>query len=195
MPSAKVCWSLSVLDGTLCAVTSRPPAQPPWGKYIQERRERQNRSIRQVSYGSGVSDSYWGQVERGYQTTGDVTRVISPSRAKLIEMAEILRLNPKETNELLGLAGFHPLAQGTSRPPGRGEDVDLRGLSLRDIRLLNLLADRLRDTAADDEAVEPTPLRRVASGRPARPAPDREATAEKKARDAAARNPERKRPK
>lgn len=175
---------------------SRPPAQPPWGRYIQERRERQNRSIRQVSYGSGISDSYWGQVERGYQTSADGYRIISPSRPKLIEMAEVLRLSPKETNELLALAGFHPLAAGTARPPGRGEDVDLRGLSLRDIRLLNLLADRLRDTdAAEEEPPAPAPLRRVASGTPRQPAHDRETAAERKAREAAARNPHGRRPK
>lgn len=193
--SANVCCSLSDSDGSLCAVTDRLPAQPPWGRYIQERRERQNRSIRQVSYGSGISDSYWGQVERGYQTTADGHRVISPSRSKLLEMAECLRLSPKDTNELLQLAGFHPLASGTARPPGRGEDVDLRGLSLRDIRLLNLFADRLREsTGAEEDPPVVTPLRRVASGRPARPAPEREAAAEKRAREAAKNNPQGKRP-
>lgn len=177
----------------------RPPAQPPWGRYLQERRERQNRSIRQVSYGSGVSDSYWGQVERGFQTTNGQIRVISPSRSKLIEMAECLRLSPKETNELLTLAGFHPLTTGTARPPGRGEDVNLRGLSLRDIRLLNLIADRLREggegVGAEEEGVPvaPTPLRRVARGAPSTAAPERESAAERKARAAAKANPDRKR--
>lgn len=176
---------------------STTPAQPPWGKYLQERRERQGRSIRQVSYGSGVSDSYWGQVERGYQTTKDGIRTISPSRSKLIEMAECLRLSPKETNELLVLAGFHAISSSTSRPPGRGEDVDLRGLSIKDVRLLNLVADRLREASGatvEDDVVEPTPLKRVARGRAVTPAPEREAAAERAAREAAARNPRGKRP-
>lgn len=172
-------------------MSSQTPPQPPWGRYIQERREAQGRTIRQICLGSGISDSYWGQVERGYQTQGDSARVITPSRSKLLEMAESLRLSDRQTNELLGLAGYRPIAQGVQRPAGRGEDVDLRGLSVRDVRLLNLLADRLRQEAPG-EAAQPTPLRRVARGKAK--TQDDEAARDARVEQAASENPARKRP-
>lgn len=143
--------------------TNATPSPPAWGVRIREHREHQGRSIRQVASVSGLSDSYWGQVERGYQTTPDGQRVITPSRATLVLIADALRLSAKETNELLALADEPPVQSGDSRP-ARGEDVDLRGLSRRDIALLNAIADRFRAAAPLAEADEPAPLRAVARG-------------------------------
>lgn len=137
------------------------PAAPAWGEYIKAARRRQGRSIRQIAGASDLSDSYWGQVERGYQTTPEGLREIRPSRQTLVVMAEALRLSSKETNELLNLAGERPLATTDGTAP-RGSDVDLTDLSRNDIALLNAIADRFRATRTAAVEDEP-PLRAVAA--------------------------------
>jgi transcriptional regulator with XRE-family HTH domain len=139
---------------------SSPPPPPPWGAAIREHRERQGRSIRQVASVSGLSDSYWGQVERGHQKSADGFRIIHPSRAVLVLMADTLRLTNRQTNELLALAGEQPVQSADTRPV-RGQDVDLRGLSRRDVALLNAIADRFRVTNEAEQDAEPA-LRAVA---------------------------------
>lgn len=155
---------------------TRMPTPPAWGEYIRERRERQGRSIRQAAMTTDLSDSYWGQVERGFQTTKNGLRTITPSRATLIAIAEALRLSSRDTNELLNLAGHRPIAVSDGSAP-RGSDVDLTDLSRNDIALLNAIADRFRQARneaahgkgrpdlawpAVDTDVEP-PLRAVAA--------------------------------
>ena len=176
-------------------MTDTPPPQPAWGRFLQERRERQGRSIRQAALLANVSDAYWGQVERGYQNSAAGIRVIKPSRAKLVEMAETLRLTTKETNQLLKLADYPPLSAAGEGQPGFGDYVDLTGLSRRDIKLLNVLADRFREAHGaapeqdDAQAEERAPLRAVARGRADRTA--RATAAEQAASKAAADNPSR----
>lgn len=183
-------------------MTTTPPPQPSWGRFLQERRERQGRSIRQAALLANVSDAYWGQVERGYQNSASGIRVIKPSRAKLVEMAETLRLTTRETNDLLGLAEYPPLSGPGEGQPGFSDYVDLTGLSRRDIKLLNVLADRFRESRQsvfggppegqpeEEGVIEPTPLRRVASGRAQRAQPERETAAARRAREASAQNPD-----
>lgn len=149
---------------------SKTPPIPAWGAVIRDHRERQGRSIRQVASVSGLSDSYWGQVERGYQKTPSGFRIIHPSRATLVLIADTLRLTAKETNDLLALADEAPV-QAVDGRPVRGEDVNLRGLSRRDVALLNAIADRFRGAEADADTA---PLRAVARG--SEPAAGRTAT-------------------
>jgi transcriptional regulator with XRE-family HTH domain len=138
------------------------PEQPPWGHLIQEHRTQQGRSIRHVALLAHVSDAYWGQVERGYQQSKTGVRVIKPSRAKLVEMAEVLRLTTKQANQILKAAGYPELAGGDGKA-GHNDYVDLTGLGRQDVRLLAAIADRLRRTGEDQQASPP--LRAVASGR------------------------------
>lgn len=183
-----------MLPCTLSCVTS---TQPEWGKLIQARREQQGRSVRQAALIADLSDAYWGQVEKGYVTVKGEQRPITPSRRALLAIADSLRMSPKETSQLLAAAGHKGYVAGESKAP-REAEVDLTGLSRRDVALLNAVADRFREKAAvaaeEQQTVEPTPLRRVARGKASTPDPAREAAAEQAARDAAARNPRGKRP-
>lgn len=192
---ASVRFPLSVLDGTLpCVTSTQSSEQPEWGRLIQARREAQGRSVRQAALIADLSDAYWGQVEKGYVQVKGERRPVTPSRRALLAICDSLRMTTRETAAVLGSAGHKDYIPDEMKAP-REAEVDLTGLSRRDVALLNALADRFRDVGAETAPAAIAPLRRVASGRPARPAPDREAAAEKKARDAAARNPERKRPK
>jgi transcriptional regulator with XRE-family HTH domain len=173
--------------------STQPPAQPSWGKLIQARREQQGRSVRQAALIADLSDAYWGQVEKGYVTVKGEHRPITPSRRALLAIADSLRLSTKETQQLLEAAGHKGYVPGESKAP-RESEVDLTGLSRRDVALLNAIADRFREKAAEgtDEqpAVVPTPLKRVASGRPTKAQPERETAAERRAREASAANPD-----
>lgn len=188
MSFARVRFPLSVWDGTLPCVTSTQSfEQPQWGRLIQARREKQGRSVRQAALIADLSDAYWGQVEKGYvQVKGD-KRPVTPSRRALLAICDSLRMTPRETGAVLASAGHKGYIPEEMKAP-RESEVDLTGLSRRDVALLNVLADRFRE--ADDITVAaPTPLRRVASGTPRKAAPERETAAERKAREAAARNP------
>lgn len=163
--------------------------QPEWGKIIQARREKQGRSVRQAALIADLSDAYWGQVEKGYVSVKGDRRPVTPSRRALLAIAESLRMTSKETAQLLQAAGHKGYVPEDAKAP-RESEVDLTGLSRRDVALLNALADRFREKLAQDETVAPpTPLRRVASGKATTPAPDRDAAAEQRAREAAKRNP------
>lgn len=177
-----------MLPCTLSCVTS---TQPEWGKLIQARREQQGRSVRQAALIADLSDAYWGQVEKGYVTVKGEQRPITPSRRALLAIADSLRMTPKETSQLLAAAGHKGYVAGESKAP-REAEVDLTGLSRRDVALLNAVADRFREKAAEaaGEPVEPTPLRRVASGRAKQPQPERETAAERRAREASEQNPD-----
>lgn len=177
---------------TLWCVTSTDlPEQPPWGKFIQERRERQGRSARQAALMADLSDAYWGQVEKGYVMVRGTARPVVPSRRALLAIADSLRMTSKETSHLLELAGHKGYIAGESSAP-REAEVNLTGLTRKDVALLNAIADRFREaTTVEQEAVEPTPLRRVARGKATTPDPAREAAAERAAREAARRNKDR----
>lgn len=110
---------------------------------------------------AGISDAYWGQIERGHQVAKGVYRVIHPSRAMLLQVSEALRLTTRDTNRLLEMAGHRPVAAGDSAP-ARADDVDLTGLARRDIRLLQLIAERLREESAVGEQDTGPGLRAVA---------------------------------
>lgn len=182
---------LSPSSDRLCRVTrTNDSEQPEWGRLIQARREQQGRSVRQAALIAGISDAYWGQVEKGYVSHKGERRPITPSRRALLSITDSLRMTPKEMQQVLTAAGHKDYVPGETALV-RDAEVDLTGLTRRDIALLNAVADRFRQLAgqsADDEQVtEPTPLRRVARGKGADAA--RETAAEKKAREAAARNP------
>lgn len=151
--------------------------------------------MRHAALLAGLSDAYWGQVEKGYVSVSGDRRPVTPSRRALIAMADSLKMTAKETEALLAAAGHKGYVPGDMAAP-RESEVDLTGLSRRDVALLNALADRFREKAdgADTPVVEPTPLRRVARGKAVTPDPDRDRAAEQAARDAAARNPHGKRP-
>jgi transcriptional regulator with XRE-family HTH domain len=177
--------------------STHPPEQPAWGKLIQARREQQGRSVRQAALIADLSDAYWGQVERGYVTVRGEHRPITPSRRALLAIADSLRMTAKETAQVLTAAGHKGYVPGESKAP-REAEVDLTGLSRRDVALLNAVADRFREKAAaaavEEEAAAVTPLRKVASGRPKTPQPEREAAAERRAREASEANPDAPRP-
>ncbi len=137
-----------------------PP--PPWGVRIRQAREAQGRSIRQLALTSGVSDSYWGQVEKG---RGQGGRPVKPSRATLALIADTLRLSPQERQALMAEAGYNDLSLS---PPARGPYVDVTGLARRDVALLAAIADRLRPAASSpaEESPAPRQLRAVARKRP-----------------------------
>jgi hypothetical protein len=139
-----------------------------------------------------VSNAYWGQVEKGYVSVGGEYRPVTPTRRTLLAICDALRMTPKETQAVLAAAGHKGYVPGDMKAP-RESEVDLTGLSRKDVALLNAIADRFREGVEVADVVpltvEPTPLRRVASGRPTRPAPERETAAERKAREAAKNNP------
>lgn len=136
-----------------------------------------------------LSDAYWGQVEKGYVMVRGAARPVVPSRRALLAIADSLRMTSKETSHLLELAGHKGYIAGESSAP-REAEVNLTGLTRKDVALLNAIADRFREaTTVELEAVpEPTPLRRVARGKATTPDPARDAAAERAAREAARRN-------
>lgn len=135
----------------------QPPAPPPWGVLIRQRREHLGRSIRGAALLAGLSDAYWGQVEKGYVTVRGEHRPVNPDRGTFMQIAESLRMTERETAELLSMAGKAPAAGGERT---RGPEINLAGLAKRDLILLSALADRLRESAAQEP--EAPRLRRVA---------------------------------
>jgi transcriptional regulator with XRE-family HTH domain len=188
---ANVRSHLSCEGGTLCRVTSTQSSkQPEWGKIIQARREKQGRSVRQAALIADLSDAYWGQIEKGYVSVKGERRPITPSRRALLAIADSLRMTTKETAQLLESAGHKGYVPADSKAP-RESEVDLTGLSRRDVALLNALADRFREKLAQDEPfLPPAPLKAVASSRPGTPRKAAPESVQQAARDAAARNPE-----
>lgn len=149
----------------------------PWGELIRARREQQGRSIRQAALLAGLSDAYWGQLEKGYRTSkSDGQVAVHPSRRALLAVADSLRMTARETSQLLAVAGHKAYVPG-EHVAQRESEVDLTGLSRRDVALLNALADRFRASVVEgDGASTETPLRAVASGQRG-PAGQREARA------------------
>lgn len=148
--------------------------QPEWGRLIQTRREQQGRSIRQAALIADLSDAYWGQVEKGYVSVKGTRRPVVPSRRALLAIADSLRMSPKQTTELLEAVGHKGYVPEDARAP-RESEVDLTGLSRRDIALLNVLADRFRGEPADVQADRAGALRDLRAGRKSarpRPAPN-----------------------
>lgn len=123
----------------------------------------QGRSIRQAALIADLSDAYWGQVEKGYVQAKGEQRPVRPSRRALLAIADSLRMSSKATSALLSSAGHKAYVAGESETP-RESEVDLTGLSRRDVALLNALADRFRESAAE-APTQTRPLRAVASGR------------------------------
>lgn len=156
-------------------MSPKPPAQPEHGRLLQAFRERRGLTRRQAARFAGVSDSYWGQVERGYQEAKGQIRDIRPTRQMLLQMAEVLRLDRRETNAVMEAAGERPVSTTDGSVP-RGVDVDLTGLSKRDVSLLNAIADRFREATPIEDA---PPLRAVAQRGQRKDAP----TASQQAKD------------
>jgi transcriptional regulator with XRE-family HTH domain len=125
------------------AVPPATPKQPPHGRFLQQRREGLGWSIRQAAQKAGMSDSYWGQIERGYQAAKGKIRVIEPSVGSLLQCAGALRLTDQETNHLLDLAGFRPMPRRRESIPV-GYDVDTTDLTKEQVAELNRLADLFR---------------------------------------------------
>lgn len=116
---------------------------PAWGRLIRWHREAAGLTIREAARKGGLSDSFWGQVERGTQTRQGTAVPFVPSVGSLLHIGRTLRLTDADTDALLDAAGHPPLPS----PPGRGATagtVDTSGLARGDVRMLNALADRLR---------------------------------------------------
>lgn len=122
---------------------SKAPAPPPWGEAIRKRREQAGLTIREAGRKSGLSDSFWGQVEKGYQARPSGNRTFVPAIGVLLQIGRGLRMTDAETDELIALAGYDPLPERPSERGGAGE-VDTSGLDRSDVRLLNAMAERLR---------------------------------------------------
>jgi transcriptional regulator with XRE-family HTH domain len=99
---------------------------------IQERREKGGWSIRQAAHRAGLSDPYWGQMERGYVQVKGEYRTVKPSAGAL------------ETNHLLDLADYPRLPRRRSTPAPAGYDVDTSNLTKEEVLELNRLADVFR---------------------------------------------------
>ncbi len=106
---------------------------PAVAALVAEHRAATGMGIREAARKAGLSDSFWGQVERGLR---------APSVGSLLHIARTLRLTDEQTDALVESAG-HPALPAR---PGKGAAgaVDTTGLSREDVRLLNSLAARLR---------------------------------------------------
>jgi transcriptional regulator with XRE-family HTH domain len=111
---------------------------------IQERREKGGWSIRQAAHRAGLSDPYWGQMERGYVQVKGEYRTVKPSAGALLQAAGALRLTDDETNHLLDLADYPRLPRRRSTPAPAGYDVDTSNLTKEEVLELNRLADVFR---------------------------------------------------
>lgn len=120
-------------------------------------------SVRHAAELAGISDSYWGGIERGFQKVRSkapgVFKVIQPQRPMLIQMLAVMRLSDRDANVVLKAAGYAPVVS-LHAPLERRDEFDLTGISRRDLGLLNALADRLR------EEPQAPGLRSVARKRP-----------------------------
>lgn len=96
-----------------------------------------------------MSDSYWGQIERGYQLAKDKMRIIEPSVGSLLQCAGALRLTDQETNHLLDLAGFPAMPRRRESIPV-GYDVDTTDLTKEQVGELNRLAELFRRTRGNE---------------------------------------------
>lgn len=121
------------------------PKQPPAGRFLQQRREALGWSIRAAAEKAKMSDSYWGQIERGYQASKGTIRIIEPSVGSLLQCASALRLTDQETNHLLDLAGHKPMPRRRESIPV-GYDVDTTDLTKEQVAELNRLAELFRAT-------------------------------------------------
>jgi hypothetical protein len=166
-------------------VTSKQtPEQPEWGRLIQARREKQGRSVRHAALMADLSDAYWGQVEKGYVVVHGEYRPVTPSRRALLAICDSLHMTTRETSAVLTAAGHKSYVPGEMKAP-RESEVDLTGLSRRDVAMLNALADRFRQPSAaattplDDE--DPKVLPFAAHGRrtPDPADPDRQQRAQR----------------
>lgn len=122
----------------------KPPPPPPWGELIRKRREQAGLAIREAARKSGLSDSFWGQVEKGYQARPEGRKEFVPSVGVLLQIGRGLRMTDAEVDELLAEAGHEPLPARPAERGGAGE-VDTSGLERADVRLLNAMAERLRE--------------------------------------------------
>jgi transcriptional regulator with XRE-family HTH domain len=111
---------------------------------LQDRREKAGWSIRAAAAKAGMSDPYWGQMEKGYVKNGDDYRPVKPSVGSLLQAAGALRLTDEETNHLLDLADYPRMPRRRSTPAPAGYDVDTTNLSKDEVNELNRLADVFR---------------------------------------------------
>lgn len=116
---------------------------PLWGAMIRSAREAAGLSIREAARRVQLSDSYWGQVEKGYQVRGGERQPFVPVIGTLLHIGRALRMTEQEVDALVAAAGYAPLPAARTRPHASAE-VDTSGLSREDVRLLNAFAARLR---------------------------------------------------
>lgn len=101
--------------------------QPAWGRMIQERREARSWSIRWAARQAGMSDVFWAQMERGWKRTDGKYIEVTPSLGSLLQAASALRMNDRDTDELITKAGHPPLPRryaDTARPVSVIEAVE-----------------------------------------------------------------------
>lgn len=116
----------------------------PWGRLLRERREAAGLTIRQAAARAQMSDSFWGQVEKGWHARGGVQKEFVPSIGTLLHCARGLQLDDADTDRLIKAAGYEPLPPRPTGATSTGPHFDTAGLGPEDLRLLELLAARLR---------------------------------------------------
>lgn len=119
-------------------------ALPAWGRLLRERREAAGLTIRQAAGRAGMSDSFWGQVEKGWHARGGMQREFVPSIGTLLHCARGLQLDDADTDRLIEAAGYDPLPARPTAPTKAGPFFDTSGLTTEDLRALEHLASRLR---------------------------------------------------
>jgi len=125
--------------------TGSRPATPGWSKLLQELRLSRGYSARKAASLAGLSDSFWGVCEKGFvPVKGKKPRLVHPSRPSLLTMTQALRASPSMTNAILTSAGYKPIP-AIGEQPDPAAEVDLRGLTSRDIVVVNSVAQHLRE--------------------------------------------------
>lgn len=91
-----------------------------------------------------MSDSFWGQVEKGWHARGGVQRDFVPSIGTLLHCARGLQLDDTDTDRLIKAAGYEALPPRPAGSTATGPFFDTTGLTPEDLHALEHLASRLR---------------------------------------------------
>jgi len=152
----------------MSATAEPPPPQPPFGRALQEARERLGLNVRQASIKAGISEGRWRQLEMGYQrVASDVFVPANPKVSTLRRVAAAVGLDLRLAFEKAGLpVPADVLAQPQVESPGsavggdgQDEEIVLRlpvkpGTSARRREQMRRIAEasaRAAVEALDDE--------------------------------------------
>lgn len=78
---------------------AKTPAPPPEANLIKEALRRQKLSSREASRRAGVSDTWWRNVMRGYQTVGGVIAPVKGQPDTLARMAQVTGVTPTQLRD------------------------------------------------------------------------------------------------